>query len=275
MYDQLITVDSLPPLPSTAARLLALAADPDVDIDRLAAAIEQDPPLTARVLGIANSAFYAPRQPVYAVKEAIVRVLGLNMVRNLAFGMAVSGGLSTRDCPHFDLTRYWVMALGTADLASGLARAATLPGVPGPDAAYLVGLLHNLGELALVHLRPQEMDEVYSDSARQPGADAIAMQRTSLGTDQWEVGAMLARHWQLPELVADSIEQLGIVTDPTTRQAMVHLLLAARRWIDGVVSGRSDLLHVVGVDEAYCEYRSSAFVERYDALHELAATLSA
>ena len=84
MYEQLIAVESIPPLPATAATLLAMAADPDVEIEALALVIERDPPLNARLLGIANSAFYAPRQPVMTAKDDIIRVLGLNMVRTMA-----------------------------------------------------------------------------------------------------------------------------------------------------------------------------------------------
>lgn len=273
LYEQLISTEALPPLPASAARLLLLATDPDVDIDDLAETIEQDPPLSAKLLGIANSAFYSPRIPVLSVKDAIVRVLGLRMVANLAFGLALSGGLDTSACPRFDLTRYWLVALGTADLASGLARAATLPGKPDDAAAYLVGLLHNIGELLLVYLRPQEMDRLLADAAAQPEADPVELERARFGTDRWTAGALLMRHWQLPDVVAESIEQFDVIGDAANTSPMVHLLRAARRWIDGAIQGRADVLHVGGVDDAYCEYRTSGFLENYAALKVLAGTL--
>lgn len=273
MYQDLIAVESLPPLPATAATLLAMAADPEIEIDKLAGAIERDPPLTAKLLGLANSAFYAPRQPVYAVKDAIVRVLGLNMVRNIAFGMAVTGALSTVACPRFDLSRYWAIALGTADIASGLARAATLEDPPDPDLAYLAGLLHSIGELLLVHLKPEQMNQVLSDAADQPMRDVAELQRSLFGTDQWEVGAFLARHWQLPEPIGDIIAQLGTEGFADRAPPLVTLLSAARAWVVGLVDGRAGALGAPGVDDSYCEYRSSAFIDRFDGLREVARDL--
>lgn len=272
-YQDLIKVESIPPLAPTAARLLAMAADPDVDVDALAQVIERDPPLAARVLGIANSAFYAPSQPVTRVKSAIVTVLGLDMVRNLAFGMALTGGLSTAACPRFDLTHYWVMALGTADLASGLARASNLPQAPEPDATYLAGLLHNLGELLLVHLWPGEMSEALARVEREPSAPLVDVERALIGVDHWRAGAFLARHWQLPAVIAETIGHFELADAPADAAPMLRLLRAARHWLVGATAGRYDPLRVAGVDETYCEYRATSFLQRYDALRTLARSM--
>ena len=272
MYEDLISVESIPPLPATAATLLAMAVDPDVEIDALAVVIERDPPLNARLLGIANSAFYAPRQPVMTIKDAIVRVLGLNIVRNMAFGMALTGGLSTESCPQFDVTRYWVTALGTADLASGLTRASKHEDLPDPDTAYLVGLLHNLGELLLVFLKPQEMGEVFKRCDKHSDTPIEIHQRDIFGMDQWQAGAFLARHWQLPKIVGDTIEALTLGEEEPSAP-LVRVLIATRRWLFAAMVGRSDPLRVDGVDDTYCDYRSSGFMERYDALKLLARSM--
>ena len=273
MYEDLISVNSIPPLPATAATLLAMASDPDVEIEALAMVIERDPPLNARLLGIANSAFYAPRQPVMTAKDAIIRVLGINMVRNMAFGMALTGGLSTAACPRFDITRYWVTALGAADLASGLTRASKIDELPDPDTAYLVGLLHNLGELLLVYLWPRKMDEVLKRVSTQLETPIEIHERDVLGIDHWQAGAFLARHWQLPAIVSESIAALAPGGDTETCAPLVKVLIATRRWLFAVMAGRSDLLRIDGVDETYCDYRSGAFMERYDALKVLARSM--
>lgn len=273
-YKKLVMMESIPPLPATASALLAMAADPDVEIEALAAVIERDPGLTARLIGIANSAFYAPARPVTTVKEAMVQVLGLNLVRNMAFGMAVVGGLPVATCPRFDLTAYWLMALGSADLVSGLAKDSALADAPDPDSAYLVGLLHNLGELLLVHLWPQKMDQLLEQVAVDPDLDLCAAERDAIGVDHWAAGAFLCSHWQLPPIVSDSIE--GLAGEAGFGESlMVELLRAARSWVAEVVDGQPGTLRVVGVDEAYCDYRSSAFVSRFDALKTLARSMGA
>jgi HD-like signal output (HDOD) protein len=273
LYNKIIAVESLPPMPATAARLLMLAADPDVDIDDLAAVIERDPPLAARLIGVANSAFYAPRHPVTSIREAIIRVLGLNMVRNLAFGMALTGGMSTSNCPRFDLTNYWIVALGTADLAGGLARAANIEGMTDPETAYLVGLLHNIGELLLVHLYPNEFDEAMRRLEEEPGSTLADHTRRVIGVDQWEAGAFLLRHWQLPPIIATTIEALEDPSKSLRNRPLVPMLDATRRWIMAMLIGRPGNLQVAGVDESYSEYRTTTFTERFDDLRALARTM--
>jgi HD-like signal output (HDOD) protein len=273
LYNSLIAVESLPPMPATAARLLMMAADPDVDIDDLAAVIERDPPLAARLIGIANSAFYSPRQPVVSIREAIIRVLGLNMVRNLAFGMALTGGLSTSTCPRFDLTAYWVIALGTADLAAGLARAANIDGMADPDTAYLVGLLHNVGELLLVHLFPRDLDEALRRLEDDPGSTLAEQTRAVIGIDQWEAGAFLMRHWQLPPIVAVTVAALDDPAKSPRNRPLVPMIDATQRWIQAMISGRPGSLQINGVDESYCEYRTTTFNERFEDLKQLARTM--
>jgi len=274
LYADLISVDSIPPLPATAATLLMMVADPDVEIEALALVIERDPPLSARLLGVANSAFYAPPQPVVTIKEAIVRVLGLHMVRNMALGMALAGGLNTAACPRFDLIGYWVMALGTADLASGMARAATLPDAPDPDTAYMVGLLHNLGELLLVHLRPAEMDEALRRQGEDPASRLVEHERAVIGMDHWAAGAFLARHWQLPPIIAASIERFDDDSEPEAGNQTIHLVRAARCWLNDVMAGDNETLAVSGVNEAYCTRKSTEFPDRFDALRLLARSMA-
>jgi len=273
LYSDLVAVDAIPPLPATAATLMVMLSDPDVEVEALALVIERDPPLSARLLGIANSAFYAPPSPVMTVKDAIVRVLGLTMVRNLAFGMALAGGFSTVDCPRFDLTNYWMMALGTADLASGMARAITLDDAPDPDTTQVVGLLHNLGELLLVHLRPAEMDEVLRRLGEDPTSSLVEHERAVIGIDHWAAGAFLVRHWQLPPIIGACIERLDDDGQTGDGRQLIHLVRAARCWLAGVVSGQPGELRVAGVDVDYCENRSADFLDRYEALRVLARSM--
>jgi HD-like signal output (HDOD) protein len=272
-YEELIRVESIPPLPATAARLLRMAIDPDVEIEDIAKVIETDPPLSARIIGMANSAFYSPRQPVSTVKSAIVSVLGLNMVRNIAFGMAVTGGLSTSACPGFDLARYWIMALGTADIASGLARATTLASEPDPDEVFLSGLLHNIGELLLIYLWPEAMNVALQRADKDPESRLEAHEQDLIGLDHWQAGTFLVRHWELPSFVGDHIDALGRPAAAQGEPGSVALLRAARCWVAGVAAGQTESLRVAGVDETYCEYRSTSFLDRFDGLAALSRSM--
>ena len=189
----------LPPLPAVAQHVMEQLSDENVSIDRLAAVIEQDPGLMARIVGVANSAYFGSRETIYSVSDAILRVLGLNLVKSLTLGIVLSGPLRPRDCEGFRPDHYWFTAVATAALARKLA-----PQVPGGDArlaehAYLCGLLHNLGTLVLASLFPAEYAAALAEAGS--GEELSRRLREGLGIDPSEAGDVLTRRWHLPDSV--------------------------------------------------------------------------
>ena len=201
----------LPPLSVTANRLLALLSDPDLDICDLAGVIDQDPPLSARIIGLANAAYFSPRAPVVNVYHAIVRVLGMNFVRNLALSMVVAGSFDARRCPGFNVRRYWFEALAAGVLAHTLAVKAPAADRPASELYYLGGLLHNLGLLFLAHVKPRETAQVFSDKARDPDHPLVDLFRVRVGATPGVAGLWLGEQWSLPGVV---VEILGAVEAP-------------------------------------------------------------
>ncbi|MBI5462499.1 MAG: HDOD domain-containing protein, partial [Gammaproteobacteria bacterium] len=195
----------LPPLPVVACKLLGLVGREDCDIEALASLIEQDPGLTARIVGIANSAYFARRTPICSVSEAIVRVLGLNLVRGIAIGIALSKPFDADACPSFQLDRYWYRAVQAAHLAGALAPLARL-GDTERDCLFLCGLLHNLGQIVLVHAFPDRMNRVFQLWAEQPAQGLLSLQMRHIAMTEIEAGSLIAQRWQLPAHVADAIE---------------------------------------------------------------------
>lgn len=273
LADTVVQLDQLPPLSATADQLLRAVADPDLDAPHLTAILEQDPPLTARIVGLANSAFFGQSRPVLGVEEAIIRVLGLNMVRSLALSMVLAGTFDTRRCPAYDLRHYWLMSLGSATLARDLAGAVARPALVHPDAAYLCGLLHNLGELALVHLRPDLMCEALHARRAQPDCDLATLQRQYLGMDSWQAGAMLAFHWHLPEGLQQVIAFFSGGEAEGPHRQLVQVTAAARAWVGASLAG--ELPQVTPPDAAAAEFQRivQAFHGRLDELRQLAAAM--
>ncbi len=74
--DEVLELKHLPPLSITATRLLEAVGDPDVDVERLAEIINQDPGLMGRIVGLANAAYFGQRNPITTVQEAIFVFLG-------------------------------------------------------------------------------------------------------------------------------------------------------------------------------------------------------
>jgi len=213
----------LPPLPGVACRLLKELADDEADIDRLAALIEQDPGLAARIVGIANSAYFARSREVTSVRDAIVRVLGLNLVRGLAIGIALSRPFDAAACPDFDVEGYWYQAFQTATLAAALAPHSQLDEVER-DCLFLAGLLHNLGRLVLVHAFPGRMGDILRRWQREPERALTELESDELAVNETEAGRVIATLWNLPGCVGSVIEFCGQPQLAPTHGALVQLV---------------------------------------------------
>jgi HD-like signal output (HDOD) protein len=198
------SLQQLPPLSAVACQLLEEATREDADLHRLAGLIEQDPGLVARIIGIANSAYFRRHNEVCTVADAIIRVLGLNLVRSLAIGIALSRPFDASRCPEFDTGRYWYHAMTTATLASRLAPHLRVEHAQ-LECLFLAGLLQTLGRFALVHLFPERMSQVFHDWKLRPDADLLELETLALATNEIEGGAIIASKWHLPESITDTI----------------------------------------------------------------------
>jgi len=193
-------LEALPPLDRQAQELLSALGDPELDTLRLVALLRRSPSLAARILGIARSAFFAGPLPPRDLEDAVIRFLGLALVRDLAIAFTLATPLRTDECGAFQPLRYWRQALLTASLAEGLATATALPAI---DQAYLAGLLHNLGLLALVHVAPRPMQQILREAAEENDIPLSLLELQRLGIDHCLAGGQLAHAWELPPEIAD------------------------------------------------------------------------
>ena len=213
----------LPPLPAIALQLLRLISREDCNIQELSELIEQDPGVAARIVGIANSAYFARPTPVCSVADAIVRVLGLNLVRGIAIGIALSKPFDASACPDFNVESYWYRAMCSATLAAQLAPLVDLPDT-AHSCLFLSGLLHNLGQLVLVHAFPDRMSRVLRAGAGDTGTELLALEAQHVAMTEIEAGTVIARRWQLPVGVTDVMEFLHDPARAGASQPLVSLI---------------------------------------------------
>ncbi|RME32788.1 MAG: HDOD domain-containing protein [Gammaproteobacteria bacterium] len=228
----------LPPLPLAAQQILQVMDDPAVSMDRIAGIIEQDPALAGRILGLANSAFFRRNGEITSIKEAIIRALGMNVVKSLAIGMAMGGVFDTSRCPAFDLERYWSSAFLTARSAALLGRQMAEGQAIDPAPLFLCGLLHNFGLLVLVHCFPQELNRALEQVARRPGERLADHEAQVLGFDHHEAGGWLARRWHLPEVVVTVIEHHHEEGYQGPWQREAGLIDGCARWARALMAGQ-------------------------------------
>lgn len=223
-------LNTLPPMSMVAQELLAVFGESDLDVHRIAAIIEKDPALLARIIGLANSAYFGYPERVSNAEDAIFKVLGINIARNLAFSMVLAGPFRTSHCPAFRVDEYWTSAMVAATLAQRLARLVDVEPRPSGGNAYLAGLLHNLGLLALVHLYPVEMTRVFDRLDQEQAQGLVTIESTLLGADHLQVGSWLGRKWHLPAFAVAAIEHHRDDSYDGEHRPLVRLIGFCAQW---------------------------------------------
>ncbi len=220
------SLSSLPPLPATAQDILTCFGDEFIDADKVTAVVEDDPGICARLLGLANSAYFGLAEPVNRISEAISRVLGVETVRSLVLAMAIQQSFSRKGCPNFDTERFWTQSLLTAECCKKIAQYNAAVDVAVRDLAYSTGLCYNLGLLALVHLEPADTNRVLGELQEDAAPNTLAgLFRAKMATDHREMTALLASNWTLPAPMVAAYEYRA---DPvSTSKHPLGLLLAA------------------------------------------------
>ena len=195
----------IPPLAETAQRIIKLRVDPDATVDDITGVVETDPALAAQVVSWAASPYYAAPGKIRSVEDAIVRVLGFDLVINLALGLALGKTLSLpKDQPQH-ATPYWQQAIYSAAVIEGLTRA--MPRAQRPEAGltYLAGLLHNFGYLVLAHVFPPHFSLICRHLEVNPHLSHSHIEQHLLGISREQIGAWLMRYWDMPEELTSAL----------------------------------------------------------------------
>ncbi|WXL25664.1 HDOD domain-containing protein [Ectopseudomonas mendocina] len=195
----------IPPLAKTAKQLMKLRVNPDASVNDITSVVETDPALAAQVISWAASPYYAAPSKIRSVEDAIVRVLGFDLVINLALGLAMDKSLSLpKDSPQRS-TPYWQQAIYTAAVIDGLTQA--LPRAHRPEAGltYLAGLLHNFGYLVLAHVFPPHFSLICRHLEANPHLHHNYIEQHLLGITREQIGAWLMRHWDMPEEIVAAL----------------------------------------------------------------------
>lgn len=195
----------IPPLAETAQKIIKLRVDPNATIDDITGVVETDPALAAQVVSWAASPYYASPGKIRSVEDAIVRVLGFDLVINLALGLALGKTLSLpKDHPQHT-TPYWHQSIYTAAVIEGLTRA--IPRAQRPEAGltYLAGLLHNFGYLLLAHVFPPHFSLICRHLEVNPHLNHAYVEQHLLGITREQMGAWLMRYWDMPDELATAL----------------------------------------------------------------------
>jgi HD-like signal output (HDOD) protein len=199
--DQIVAkTTDLPTIPAAAIKVMRETQSSSSSAASVAKIIVTDQALSARVLRLANSAYYGLSRRIVDLPEAVV-VLGMKSVKNLAL---VAGTYPWMQRP---VTGYclgpaemWRHAFGTAVASQIIAR---VSGKASEDVSFTAGLLHDLGKVALSVWIENKMGAILLYAGREEISFDEAERRV-LGYDHCQVGYHLATNWNLPEELCEA-----------------------------------------------------------------------
>lgn len=192
-------VRQLPALPAIVLELMRLLDDENVDIAAIAAKISRDQSMSAKLLRLANSSFYGLSGQIMTIHDATM-VLGLRSVRTLTIASSMMAGLRAPGSGSVDAQIFWRHCLATAMCARSFAAHCD----QDPDAAFIAGLLHDIGKQVLVVHFPEAWAAVMVHRSKFD-CEAADAEREVLGFDHAAIGAELAGRWRFPAAVRDAI----------------------------------------------------------------------
>jgi len=195
----------IPPLPETAKEILRIRVDPNSTTNDLVKVVESDPSLAAQVVSWASSSFYSMRGDVQSVQDAVFRVLGFDMVMNLAMALALGKTLKVPDDSPDGYISYWQQSVWVAQATSVLAAQIPADRRPSAGLSYLSGLLQNFGYLVMAHVFPPHFRQACRAWEVNQHLDTCYVEQHILGITREQLAATLMQNWNMPEAVCTAI----------------------------------------------------------------------
>lgn len=272
----------LPPMPEMAQKIFSLNSNPYARVEDLAAIIAADPSLSAQIMRYATSPFYGYRGRINSVQEAIARVLGYDLVMNIALGLATAAPFRHSRHGPLGLDAFWRHATYSAVLAQSLTALITKGTKPRPGMAYLAGLLHNFGYLLLGHLYPAEFKNLNAAVSAKPDAPIAELENDIVGVSHGEIGGWLMEAWNMPPEIIVSVREHhnADVSDPlAVYPQLMRLVDCLLKGLDlGDAPSRelpAGLIQSLGLTEIQIDTRMSKLLQSRSELDSIAQTLAA
>jgi len=190
----------LPMLPAVLVKLLSLDTENDDYFEDVITLGNEDPTFAVRLVQLSNSTFSSPSEQITTLQQAVVRV-GVKAILSMITGLSVLKVFNPKTDGERNL---WIHAVETAIIARNITRVNKTLAVD-PEAAYLCGLLHDIGRFVLFDANSKQLsrvDEAHWESPQQ----LVEIEQRILGINHALVGFMACKKWELPILIAEVVK---------------------------------------------------------------------
>jgi HD-like signal output (HDOD) protein len=209
----------LPTIPKVAQQLIASFSSEDTSVNDIASQLATDPALSAKLLRLANSAYFHVSRTIGSV-DAALQMLGFVMVRNLVLGNSMVSAF--KNTPGIDLKQFWRYNLYTACSARWLAHRAEV----NSDMVFTLGLMHGIGQLQMHVGMPQAVVPL-DNQMSVLDANRAQTEKKTFGFHFCDVSAELAKLWNFPAPLIDALRDIADPLMPASGfsepAAWVHL----------------------------------------------------
>jgi len=197
----LSNIGTLPSLPAHYIKIANELQSPETSIQRVGQIIASDPAMTAKILQLANSAFFGLRRRVTNAIEAVT-YLGMDRIQHLFLAVHAFSQFKPPQTSSFSIELLWEHSISTAALAKAIADEEGADKMIA-DASYTAGLLHDIGKLMFA-CRLADKHAQASALARARGLPLWQAEREVFSATHAEVGAYLLGLWGLPDAVVEA-----------------------------------------------------------------------
>ena len=216
-------IKALPTLSVVVAKVIQVVSNPLTSASDLSDIIEKDQALTAKVLRLANSAFYGFPFRIKNITQA-VSILGFDTIRNLALTVSVYKVFTgTEKAAVFSHQEFWKHCVGVAICASLLAKKIKYK---SPEGAFTAGLLHDIGK----NFFDQYMQDEFVKAlvlAKEKFICIYDAEKEAIGLNHAEVGGWMAEKWNLPPELKAGIGSHHNPNEEEDENVMANLIYAA------------------------------------------------
>jgi HD-like signal output (HDOD) protein len=194
---------TLPILPHVTTQLLAMSSGDSRSLVEFERLIAQDAGLTSKILRTANSPYYGGNGQITSLQRAVSQ-LGINTLRSICLTVGFQSAVTTKQVnKSFNAGYFWQHSMGVACAAKVLA---CLHQNSLKEEAFIAGLMHDIGKLALAIFLPEEAGLIYQRMEQQKLTQGEAEELTLGGTHQ-DIGRMVVKSWGIPEAYLSPIAQ--------------------------------------------------------------------
>ncbi len=228
----------LPSFPATVMNVLSMLRKPDISMGDIANTVQVDPGINVRVLTMVNSAAFGLSSKISNIQHAVT-LLGKSRLEAIVLSLAVKDSLPTMRLNGHDMNGFWLAAARRASLARALAQYLH---PKTQSEAFTAGLLQDMAVPFLAKYKGTEYGRVLSDWDADDSIKLEELEKESLGFDHQQIGALVAKNWELPNYLIQAIASHHLDFDASEVDPAIKIVSGLKTNTD--FNGATEMVHV-------------------------------